>query len=358
MAEAPPPEGSPQPPLPGGGDAAAPPPLPADPAEAAAGEAGAAQPPLPQAPSAPDAGAVDGGEAPPLPAEGSASAPGEPPLPSDEEEDPLVVAQRELEAAERARDAPIEIPPYDEEALKVRAGGRAARGAGLGRCRERSASVELLHSHPPPPAPCQEFYTDLKDAEREGEVNRILSAFKLNPYEQLNLRNGASVEEVRRQYRKVRGPSAPRHSRHPSSSSWVLSRVPASHLPHPFLSGVQVSLMVHPDKCRHARAKDAFEVIGAAAKDLQDEEKRAKLQFLLDHAKGGASVCWGRAVRVCVCDLAGPCAQPPPCFPLHFPQQRCRPGCTCRTCRHGCARGASLPAGLPSWERLSGTGLV
>lgn len=50
----------------------------------------------------------------------------------------------------------------------------------------------------------QEFYTDLKDAEREGEVQRILGAFKLNPYEQLGMRNEAPVEEVRRQYRKVR----------------------------------------------------------------------------------------------------------------------------------------------------------
>ena len=55
----------------------------------------------------------------------------------------------------------------------------------------------------PSPSP-QEFYTDLKDAEREGEVNRILSAFKLNPYEQLGLHNDATPEEVRRQYRKVR----------------------------------------------------------------------------------------------------------------------------------------------------------
>ena len=45
--------------------------------------------------------------------------------------------------------------------------------------------------------------------------------------------------------------------------------------------------MVHPDKCKHARAKDAFEVIGAAVKDLEDEERRAKLSFLLNHAKGG-----------------------------------------------------------------------
>lgn len=86
----------------------------------------------------------------------------------DEEEDPLLVAEREREAAEAAKAAADqEIPPYDDEALK-------------------------------------EFYSDLKDAEREGEVIRILSAFKLNPYEQMGLRNGAPPEDVRRQYRKVR----------------------------------------------------------------------------------------------------------------------------------------------------------
>ena len=58
--------------------------------------------------------------------------------------------------------------------------------------------------------------------------------------------------------------------------------------------------MVHPDKCRHARAKDAFEVIGAAHKVLLDEEQRAKLAFLLDHAKGGwvGVVCVGGWVGV------------------------------------------------------------
>ena len=59
-----------------------------------------------------------------------------------------------------------------------------------------------------------------------------------------------SVEEVRRQYRKV-------------------------------------SLMVHPDKCKHPRAKDAFEVVGNAQKELMDEEKRKHIIYLLNYAKGG-----------------------------------------------------------------------
>lgn len=63
--------------------------------------------------------------------------------------------------------------------------------------------------------------------------------------------------------------------------------------------------MVHPDKCKHPRAKDAFEVIGAAQKQLMDEEARAKLAFMLSHAKGATVVVvggggWvGDAVQLC-----------------------------------------------------------
>lgn len=53
-------------------------------------------------------------------------------------------------------------------------------------------------------------------------ANRILFAFKLNPYEKLNLKFTATLEEIRRQYRKI-------------------------------------SLMVHPDKCKHKDASTAFE---------------------------------------------------------------------------------------------------
>lgn len=60
----------------------------------------------------------------------------------------------------------------------------------------------------------QEFYQDMKDVDRENEVMRIIGAFKLNPFEQLNLKFDATPDDVRRQYRKA-------------------------------------SLMVHPDKCSH-----------------------------------------------------------------------------------------------------------
>lgn len=53
-------------------------------------------------------------------------------------------------------------------------------------------------------------------------ARRVLWSFKLNPYERLNLRFTATPEEVRRQYRKL-------------------------------------SLMVHPDKCKHPQAAEAFD---------------------------------------------------------------------------------------------------
>ncbi|KAL4445311.1 hypothetical protein ABPG77_011136 [Micractinium sp. CCAP 211/92] len=196
------------------------PPLPPEAVASGGSGAAEAQPPLPgqqeAGPPLPDEQQLggEGGEVPPQPPQ-----PGQ----EEEEEDPLIVAQREQEAAEKAKAAGPEIPPYDEDALK-------------------------------------EFYTDLKDAEREGEVQRILGAFKLNPYEQLGMRNEAPVEEVRRQYRKV-------------------------------------SLMVHPDKCKHPRAKDAFEVIGEAQKQLMDEEKRAKLSFLLQHAREEVLKEWKKAAK-------------------------------------------------------------
>jgi DnaJ family protein C protein 8 len=68
----------------------------------------------------------------------------------------------------------------------------------------------------------QAFFSDVKEVDRDNEVNRILWAFKLNPFEKLNLRFDATPEDVKRQYRKL-------------------------------------SLMVHPDKCKHPQASTAFD---------------------------------------------------------------------------------------------------
>jgi DnaJ homolog subfamily C member 8 len=95
----------------------------------------------------------------------------------------------------------------------------------------------------------QEFYSEVREVDRDNEVNRILGAFKLNPFEQLGLRFNATLEDIRRQYRKV-------------------------------------SLLVHPDKCKHPRAKDAFEVIGVANKELTDDDRRKEVLHVLNLARG------------------------------------------------------------------------
>ena len=149
-----------------------------------------------------------------------------------------------------------------------------------------------LHTVPPKPS-SQEFYADLRDAERDGEVNRILGAFKLNPYEQLGIRFDATYEDVRRAYRKV-------------------------------------SLMVHPDKCRHPRSKDAFEIIGHAQKELLDEERRKVLDFLLGHAKGeeragGEGARWATAGPRAAAGASPTAATRPPPLPRPPPTHPAAP---------------------------------
>lgn len=109
-------------------------------------------------------------------------------------------------------------------------------------------------------SPTQAFYADMKEVDRENQVNRVLGAFKLNPYEMLDLRFDASMEDVPKQYRKI-------------------------------------SLAVHPDKCTHPRARDAFEIIGHAQKQLLNEEKKKSLDFLLATAKDKIILEWKKAAK-------------------------------------------------------------
>ena len=108
-------------------------------------------------------------------------------------------------------------------------------------------------ARPPPPsaadeAAFKEFLSEVREVDRDNEVNRILWAFKLNPFEKLNLRFDAAPEEIKKQYRKV-------------------------------------SLLVHPDKCSHPQAAAAFDVLGAAHKELLDEQKREGLMAVLNLAR-------------------------------------------------------------------------
>ncbi|KAI8474742.1 MAG: hypothetical protein J3K34DRAFT_406466 [Monoraphidium minutum] len=47
----------------------------------------------------------------------------------------------------------------------------------------------------------------------------------------------------------------------------------------------KISLLVHPDKCSHPQAASAFDVLGAAQKELMDDDKREALHAVLDRAR-------------------------------------------------------------------------
>ncbi|KAF8070952.1 spf31 [Scenedesmus sp. PABB004] len=164
---------------------------------------------------------ADGGAAPPPLPDG-------PPPPLPQEPPPPLQQQQH---------APAQAPPEQP-------GG----GAGASSSAPRAAPPPDAKPSAEEAALLKEFFSEMKDVDRDNEVMRIMFAFKLNPYEKLNLRFTATPEEVRRQYRKL-------------------------------------SLMVHPDKCKHEDASDAFDVLGAAQKELLNEEKREALWKVLDMAR-------------------------------------------------------------------------
>ncbi len=51
--------------------------------------------------------------------------------------------------------------------------------------------------------PAQGFFAEVREVDRDNEVNRILGAFKLNPFEQLGIRFDATLDDAKRQYRKA-----------------------------------------------------------------------------------------------------------------------------------------------------------
>ncbi|KAG6853980.1 hypothetical protein C0991_011843 [Blastosporella zonata] len=83
---------------------------------------------------------------------------------------------------------------------------------------------------------------------REVEVERILKAFKLNPYDILDIEENASQEAVKRRYR-------------------------------------QLSLFIHPDKTSHARAPEAFDILKKAESELSDKDKREDLDAVINQAR-------------------------------------------------------------------------
>ncbi|CAM8985515.1 unnamed protein product [Rhodiola kirilowii] len=89
---------------------------------------------------------------------------------------------------------------------------------------------------PAPPAVVSEAES-ANDAERFEEVTRIMSAEADDPYDILGVNHKMPANNLKKRY-------------------WKLS------------------LMVHPDKCTHPQAQEAFVILNKAFKDLQDPEKR------------------------------------------------------------------------------------
>ncbi|TDL25789.1 DnaJ-domain-containing protein [Rickenella mellea] len=83
---------------------------------------------------------------------------------------------------------------------------------------------------------------------RELEVDRILKAFKLNPYEILDIDESASAEAIKKKYR-------------------------------------QLSLFIHPDKTSHARAPDAFDLLKKAESELSETARREELDAVIKEAR-------------------------------------------------------------------------
>ncbi|KAM7258840.1 hypothetical protein ACFE04_014581 [Oxalis oulophora] len=92
------------------------------------------------------------------------------------------------------------------------------------------------------------FFAEVGEVERDNEVLRILSCFKLNPYDYLNLPFDATPVDIKKQYRKL-------------------------------------SLMVHPDKCKHPQAKEAFGALAKAQQLLLDQQERDYILSLVTTAK-------------------------------------------------------------------------
>ncbi|KAF9644888.1 DnaJ-domain-containing protein [Thelephora ganbajun] len=84
--------------------------------------------------------------------------------------------------------------------------------------------------------------------QRDVEVERILKAFKLNPYDIIDIDESATVEEVKKRYR-------------------------------------QLSLFIHPDKTQHARAPEAFDLLKKAESELSDPKKREELDAVIKEAR-------------------------------------------------------------------------
>ncbi|MCD7457936.1 hypothetical protein HAX54_036590 [Datura stramonium] len=106
----------------------------------------------------------------------------------------------------------------------------------------------------------KQFFAEVSEVERDNEVIRILSCFKLNPFEYLNLSFDSSIDEVKKQYRKL-------------------------------------SLLVHPDKCKHPQAKEAFGALAKAQQLLLDQQERDYILSQVIAAKEELRSKWKKQLK-------------------------------------------------------------
>ncbi|KAF7336711.1 J domain-containing protein spf31 [Mycena venus] len=109
-------------------------------------------------------------------------------------------------------------------------------------------------SKPPPPTSETEAEIDrllsreASALQREIEVERILKAFKLNPFDILDIDESSTSEEIKKRYK-------------------------------------QLSLVIHPDKTPHPRAPEAFDLLKKAESDLSDEAKRENIDAVIAQSR-------------------------------------------------------------------------
>ncbi|KAG8910962.1 hypothetical protein FRC01_006020 [Tulasnella sp. 417] len=84
--------------------------------------------------------------------------------------------------------------------------------------------------------------------QRDFEVERIMKAFRLNPYAILDLEPSATDTEIKKKYRSL-------------------------------------SLFIHPDKASHAQASEAFDRLKKAESELSDKTKRDELDAVYVQAR-------------------------------------------------------------------------
>lgn len=116
-----------------------------------------------------------------------------------------------------------------------------------------AAAASSSSSSSTAPVDVDSFLREMTALERETELSRILSSFKMNPFDILNVNHRASRDEINKAYRAA-------------------------------------SLQSHPDKFpsgspQREKAQQAFTLLSAAKDELLDETKRGVMDDLIDQAR-------------------------------------------------------------------------